>query len=236
MNPKKYISTVYKRERFGTRFYIVSLRLKEPSEINFQAGQYVSVEVSESLKRPYSIASSPSERNSIELCVDYSTRGAGALFFDSLKVGSIVKFLAPLGFFVIPKNVSKEAQFYFIAAGSGIAPIKSQILGLLETNPKSKIVLYFGTRVKEDILYRTLFENMSKFYKGFKYVVVLSEPDSYWAGFTGNVTDRFCDENVTKKDKQAFICGNPYMIKSAVGLLKEKRFSDSQIHVEQFSL
>ncbi|WDT72008.1 MAG: FAD-binding oxidoreductase [Candidatus Manganitrophus sp.] len=55
----------------------VSLRMIDPPQLEFTAGQYISIEVTEMKdghprlnNRPYSIASSPEEKEIIRLCVN----------------------------------------------------------------------------------------------------------------------------------------------------------------------
>ncbi|MFH1566329.1 MAG: FAD-binding oxidoreductase [bacterium] len=234
MKPQNFVSTVIKKEKFGTRFFIIELELKNPAIIEFLAGQYVSIEVKEKVRRAYSISSTPNEKSKIELCVDYQTTGHGGKFFRNLKVGDSVNFIGPLGFFVLPAETNEGTTYYFLATGSGIAPIKSHILSLYKRNPNTKSVLYFGTKFKEDILYKDVFEKLEKQHSNFKYVVTISRPDKIWKGNTEYVPALFEKDLNGLTNVQIFLCGIPLMMQTVLGILKTKKISNSQIHLEKY--
>jgi len=236
MTPENFVSLVTKKEKFGTRFFIMDFHLEKPKVLEFTAGQYVSVDVGEGVRRAYSIASSPSEKSKIELCVDYATSGPGGQFFRDLKIGDAVNFIAPLGFFVLLAKINLDTTYYFLATGSGIAPIKSHTLNLYEREPNAKSVLYFGTKLKEDFLYKDVFESLERKYPNFRYVVTISRPDNDWKGNTKYIPELFEKDLNGVKNAEIFLCGNPAMMQAVLGLLKTKKVSETQIHLEKFTL
>jgi len=235
MTPENFTSTVIKKEEFGTRFFIITLRLDEPRVLEFLAGQYISVDVGAGVRRAYSIASSPKSKEAIELCVDYATQGPGGKFFRDLKVGEIVNFIAPLGFFVLPEKFESSTKFYFLATSSGIAPIKSHLLNLYEKAPNAHATLYFGTKLKEDILYKRVFECLEKEHPTFKYVFTISRPADSWRGNTEYIPALFEKDLNGVENSEIFLCGSPLMMQAVLALLKKKKVSDTKIHLEKFS-
>ncbi|PIP04686.1 hypothetical protein COV27_02470 [candidate division WWE3 bacterium CG10_big_fil_rev_8_21_14_0_10_39_14] len=236
MTPANFVSFVTKKEKFGTRFFIIDLHLDKPPVMDFSAGQYISLDVGGGVRRAYSIASSPSEKNKVELCVDYTASGPGGQFLRNLKLGDAANFIAPLGFFTLPEEIDLNAVYYFLATGPGVAPIKSHILRLYEKAPLARAVLYFGTRVKEDILYKQVFENLENAYANFKYVVTISQPNADWHGNTKYIPELLDKDLGVVENAHFFICGSPLMMQNVLKLLKTKRISETQIHLEKFSL
>src|SRR5262245_21825889 len=103
-----------------------TLRMEEPSELAFEAGQWVSVPFGPKLVRAYSIASSPSSRQLIALAADVAPGGIGSRWFQSLAPGDEVRFKGPLGGFVLPSSETREPLF--VAEEIGIVPIRSILL------------------------------------------------------------------------------------------------------------
>jgi ferredoxin-NADP reductase len=85
---------------------VIELRLRDPAEILFQAGQFVSFHIDKEglrfpLTRVYSIVSSLAWRNSIELLFNRVPEGPGSSYLFSLNRGDTVQFDGPAGTFVL---------------------------------------------------------------------------------------------------------------------------------------
>ena len=108
----------------------IRLELIHPTEIRFQAGQFVSFEVPKPglpfpVTRPYSIASPPSDRYVIDLLLNLVPGGPGSTFLFSLQSGDPVSFRGPAGTFVLREY--RDRRLLFVATGTGLAPIRSML-------------------------------------------------------------------------------------------------------------
>ena len=74
-------------------------------------------------------------------------------------------------------------------------------------------------------------------YKGsFEFLPILSEEpgDSDWSGLRGLVTEYIADASNDLVDSQAYLCGPPPMIDSAIEVLTSKGVSNEQIFFDKF--
>ena len=145
--------------------------LLEPQTIDFKAGQYVQVDskpydkVKESVSRAYSISSVPSDRNHIELIIRLVPGGICTTFLHQhLKEGDEITFAGPFGQFYLHEGGD---ELIFIAGGSGLAPIRSLVLDILEKNLDKKMKFFFGAVRKRDLYYVDFFRDLEKRYVNF---------------------------------------------------------------------
>ena len=93
---------------------LIRIKLPEGEEINFKPGQYVQLKAplyegnDEEVYRAYSIASSPKEKNYIELVIGYVPEGIATTYVHHhLKVGDSVHINGPYGDFYYQDNDRK---------------------------------------------------------------------------------------------------------------------------------
>jgi NAD(P)H-flavin reductase len=124
-----------------------------------------------------------------------------------------------------------------IATGTGMSPIKSMLMHLLDTRSKRKIRLFFGVRHESDLFYTDLFRGLSSRNPEFSYDITLSSPNPQtWAGLRGRVTD-LIEKKIQPADAETtevYLCGGIQMIEDCRSHLQAKGFPDSVIHHENF--
>jgi|SRR5579872_258859 len=225
---------VLAKKQLANEVFELDLKLIEPQKIDFQAGQFVQLLVSEKEKREYSIITPPQQDSAVSFCVNVSPMGPGSKYIGALKVGDIVQFEGPHGLFVV-RAQDRDKDQLFIATGTGIAPFKSMILDLLQNSFENKITLLFGVRSESESFYFREFEELAKKYSNFDFVPCLSRPSAGWQGFHGRVTD-FLRQNIERyKDRPVYICGGPPVIKDVRSILISNGFSSANIRLEIFT-
>jgi ferredoxin-NADP reductase len=234
MQPPKLFTARLEDKRVLTPKYIQYMfEFITPHEMEFEAGQYVSMKVSDrGDRRSYSICSAPQVKHGFELLIDISPQGIGSKYLESLQFGSEVSVLAPMGHFVIPQGVA-ETAFYFIATGSGVAPFKSMIEDLLQKQEKRPIVLYWGLRHEEDLFWELEFQELSKNFPNFKLQIILSQPKPEWPLSKGRVTDLL---QALEKPAGAgyYLCGNGKMVDEVKAYLQQVGIASQNVHNEMF--
>ena len=146
--------------------------------------------------------------------------------------------MGPLGLFKL-KNIessqgSRKADQVFIAAGTGIAPIRSFIQYLLETrNYTSQITLLFGARDENEILFKEEFEKLQRKYPQFNFVITLSRPTSNWVGLKGYVQDNLSKISIVNTS-QIYICGRNAMVDSVHEVLDSFEIAKENRSHEKF--
>ncbi len=219
----------------------ITLRLKEPAQMKYKAGQFVQFEVpeyeltSEPVYRAYSISSQPSRNDEIELEIRLVPSGICTTYvFEHLKVGDTVTINGPYGHFHLQDT---DAKIIFVAGGSGNAPIKSILNDMLEKDIKREAVYFFGARSKCDLFLVDEMKEMEKKLPNFRYVPTLSQPqpEDNWEGETGRVTDAIERHVDSGENTEAYLCGSPGMIESAVDVLKKKGIPEENIYYDKFA-
>lgn len=232
LNEKK--AGLIERTQVSDKVTYYKFKMIEPTEIEFKAGQYINIKVSENARRSYSIASEPAQKDELELYVDTMPGGPGSIFFENIKVGEEIEFLGPIGMFVLEEDFTDDTTFLFIATGTGIAPFLSMIKTLIEDGKKNPMQIVFGLRFIKDLYLKDELEELSKTNPNITYDFVLSKPeDDSWKGRVGHVQD-VINERQSFDNLSAYICGNQKMIFDVQELLKNKGVDSDNIHFEKF--
>ena len=103
--PQKCSATIASKTQLTSNIILVDFALITPPELEFLAGQTLSLNVSPTTNRSMSIASPPSEKR-IFSCHDVSPGGLGSLWTINHREGDAATFMAPLGLFVMDRGES----------------------------------------------------------------------------------------------------------------------------------
>lgn len=208
-------------------------RLSFDKPFVFIAGQFVMTHLTgpdgKPIKRAYSIASSPHQKEFIELCIRKVEGGAATNILHNLKVGDKVATEGPLGRFQLEANLKNDV--IFVAGGTGIAPIRSMLQTLPIQNMKNRFYFYFGINTLDDFLFKEELKKL-KGLSNFKLILVVKE-DLRWEGDKG-----FISEEIVKKytpdlsHKEIYMCGPPAMIRLVKGYLPNLGAKPEQVHID----
>ena len=219
----------------------VTFDLLEPDTIEFKAGQYVQLrapkygKVRESVSRAYSISSHPEDNRRLQLIIRLVPEGILTTWVHQhMHVGDEVSFTGPFGDFFIRDT---DADMFFIAGGSGKAPIKSMVEHLKLAGSQRRMVYFFGARTMKDLYLTEEFRGFEQDLHDFTFVPVLSQPEegSGWAGRTGYVLPYFQEFLRDPAKTEAYLCGSPGMLNAAVKKLKELGIPDENIFFDSFA-
>jgi phenol/toluene 2-monooxygenase (NADH) P5/A5 len=207
------------------------------SSCDFQAGQYVNVQIpGEEIARAFSLASTPTTRNQVELNVRRVPGGKGTAYLhDALKVGDEIRFAGPFGRFFVRKSDAQPV--ILMAGGSGLSSPKSMLLDLLEEGDTRPITLVYGARNRKELYYHELFLGLAAKHDNFYYEPALSDatPECEWTGFKGFVHDAAKAKfNGDFRGHKAYLCGPPVMIEACIRTLMQGRLFERDIYTEKF--
>lgn len=203
----------------------IDLRLIEPAEIRFKAGQFVSFEVPDArtgrtVTRPYSIASPPSSTRIISLLLNLVPHGPGSTYLFGLQEGDKTTFAGPAGNFYLRDDPTRDVLF--VATGTGIAPFRSMLYANAERPQPAKTSLRWGLRSQRDLYYQDELARMSRGLPESSYVVTLSRPEAGWDGPLGRVTTLVEREIDDVKRLAVYLCGNSGMITEVTRIIQAK--------------
>lgn len=232
-----YSATVSRIEDLTPTIKGVWLRLEDGKSIDFQAGQYINLNLPGDMgSRAFSIASAPQNAGEIELNIRIVPGGAGTTWVhQQLRQGDKITFSGPYGRFFVRKSENQPSLF--LAGGSGLSSPRSMILDLLAENSALPIVLVNGARDQSELYHDQEFRDLAAKYPHFTYVPALSsEPaDSGWQGARGFVHEaaKAHFDNDFRGCK-AYLCGPPLMIEACIATLMQGRLFERDIYTEKF--
>jgi len=239
-----YQTYLIKKTNLSGNVYLFEFFLAEPKEINFLAGQYLILSiplVDKIVSRLYSIASSPLKKNSFDLVIELVDGGVGSSYLKNLKIGDKVLFKGPAGIFTLKENNKNKV---FFATGTGIAPIRSMIYKILNSNHQIPEYLFWGLRKKEDVYFLEELKKIAKEAKNFKFRICLSREKKLDKAsnqfFSLGHVDKVFEKELYPKIKEKifnfdfYVCGGRIVVESIYKFLLKKNIPQSNIFFEKF--
>jgi ferredoxin-NADP reductase len=210
----------------------VDLRMVEPEDFRFEAGQWISVPFGPKIVRAYSMASSPTSSRVITLSVDVSPGGLGSQWIRGLEVGAAVEFKGPTGGFVV--NRADPRRLLFVAEEIGIVPMRSILTHLYETGFGRPTALIFWGRNAGWLVYDREFRSLARRYPSFSYLPAVREAPPAWRGEKGEAHE-VVDRLVHSVDRLvAYVCGGSETINRVREVLVKKGLDRKSVRWEKF--
>lgn len=197
-------------------------------------------------RRNYSLATNPAKDTQLRFNVRLATpprgvtcnAGVGSSYVFGLKPGDTVTAIGPFGEFHIKET---EREMVYLGGGAGMAPLRSHLSYLFETQKiASRVSYWYGARSLQEMFYQDYFENLAKQNGNFTFHVALSEPqpEDEWKSHTGFIHDvlrrEYLDSHPDPTSIDYFLCGPPMMIQAAVTMLKNLGVPTEQIAFDEF--
>jgi ferredoxin-NADP reductase len=208
------------------------LRVIEPDEFRFEAGQWISVPFGPKNVRAWSMASSPTSRGRLTLAVDVTPGGIGSQWLRGLKAGDAITFKGPAGGFVF--NRADPRRSLFIAEEIGIVPVRSILAYLFETGYGRGTALIFWARDPSWLLYDALFRSLTRRYPAFSYFPVVGEAPAGWRGDKDGLVETV-NRLVHSVDRLVvYVCGGGETINRVRDALVRKGMDRKAVRWEKF--
>ena len=236
--------TNYKlKQRYAGKFYVKEIKdetkdtftlvLKPEKPFLFKAGQFVFLRLNKDklyARHPFTISSSPKEN---ELRFTVKLTGGFTKALSELKRGEEIIVDGPFGIFTIEDY---DKDLVFIAGGVGITPFMSIIRDKIEDNKTQNIILLYGSKTKEGIIYREQLDSIKKDW--FRKVYILSDNRSFSKTYgyeTGHLNKEIIKKYVKNINNSLFyICGPESMKNNVKKILNKLRVNKQNIIIEDF--
>lgn len=215
---------------------LLRLRFSLPMELRFRAGQFVYVwapTAQGETKRPYSIASPPSDANHVDLAVkSVNPEGVSGWLYQR-QARDVVEVSDAYGTFFF--KTPPDRTVVFLATGTGVAPFRSMLLDLLYSGDQRKIWLFLGSSHVKDLPYHAELERLSENFQNFRYVPTLSRASlQEWGGVRGWIQEPFLSHFYKETDYDAYVCGVKRMVDDVATLVAEQSLPRERIHLERY--
>jgi len=225
----------------------VSIHFWHPisEQIKYKAGQFLTVLIPGSdgkkVRRSYSMSSSPATDSSVAITVKRVEGGLASNYLnDRLREGDFLEVIEPMGRFVYEPEGPHHGNLVLIGAGSGITPLFSILKTVLKTTDR-KILLIYGNRDEENIIFKERLQQLESEYAGrFTVVYILSRPSGVWVGHRGRIHQAngvwFMKENrVDFKNDYFYMCGPEGMMDQMQKIYKLFEVPAEHIFYERFN-
>ncbi|MDP3722568.1 MAG: FAD-binding oxidoreductase [Candidatus Omnitrophota bacterium] len=235
MPPTQFRTIVERIDSLAYNVRGFRLKLLEPSQVEFRAGQFIILHVPRNggvVKRAYSIASPPHERQAIELCIQHVEGGIASTYFWGLKEGASVVVSGPHGNFLLKEPL--EYDPVFMATGTGVAPLRSMIKDLVHRRFTRDVWLLFGTRYEHALLYESEFRSLTSLRHNFHYIPTVSRPKN-WQGDAGHIQQTFAKYITDASNKEIYLCGWLEVVKAIYQDLASAGVPQEKLHYEEWA-
>ncbi len=177
---------------------------------------------------PISISGDPAVKERLE----HTTRRVGTVTraMGLLKIGDAIGVRGPYGTHW-PVTEEDGKDFVIIAGGIGLAPLRPVLYHLMAQRERyRKIVLLYGARSPEEILYRRELERWrGKF--DLEVQVTVDRGASNWRGAVGVVTPLVARAPFDPSNALALICGPEIMMRFAIIELQRRGVAPDRTYV-----
>jgi len=215
-------------KELGDTFSLVLQPHEGHADFSFQPGQFNMLYVYGVGEVPISISGDPARR---EILV-HTTREVGTVTraMRKLRVGDSLGVRGPYGK-AWPVDEVENQDVVLITGGIGLAPLRPMIHYLLTRREKyGRIVLLYGARTPEDILYR---KDLEKWRSRFDLEMHLTvdHATGAWRGNVGVVTSLVRRSPFDPQNCIAMVCGPEIMMRFAVMELQKRGVADDHIYI-----
>lgn len=247
--PKMIFNLVFQKQLIPKVHFIT---FQTENELDFQAGQFFSIEVQPKVFRSYStveVSKTPPQffsdshslstlenGNYVSFMISTKPGGTASNFFETeAKDGIHLEAIGPSGRFQLVQNAQNKV---FICTGTGLAPFIPMIKNILADNQEASIQLFFGCWKISDNFVNQFFQEFlnNPKYPNFKIITVAedlegqSENEDLKLGRVTTVIPELLADFVTN---DFYLCGHPAMVTDMETVLKSKGVLEN-IHLEKF--
>jgi ferredoxin-NADP reductase len=217
-----------------------SLFLDVPGWEGHKAGQHVDVRLTAEdgyqAQRSYSIASAP-EEESVELVVERLDDGEVSPYLtDELRTGDKLELRGPIGGW-FTWEVREGGPLFFVAGGSGIAPLAAMIRHRAAAGSEAPCRLLYSSRSREETIFADELDRLAASDGSLAVIETLtrSQPPG-WTGYARRIDDDMLAEVAPSPEQGSltFVCGPTPLVESVATALVELGHDAGRIKTERF--
>jgi ferredoxin-NADP reductase len=204
---------------------------------SFQAGQAVMVGLHGSLlRKPYSIASAPSESNRsgrLDLLIQLEDSGGPDPHLELAEKGTLLDVEGPFGSFGLPDQTPVDGLL-FVAGGTGIAPLRSMLIERLAAERPPAMSVVYSARLAEELVYAGEIEDLARTMEIRAFLTVTRDQSTTWSGRRGRIDRELLAQALPSHDALCLLCGPPELLNATRGWLSDLGVRSDRILTEAF--
>jgi len=148
---------------------------------------------------------------------------------DKLEINTKVFMKGPYGQF-IPR--SSEREVVFVAAGTGLAPIRAMLHDLAEKKCSVPLWLFYRFKSEADLLFYGELEALKQRLPTLKIIYSVSNPSPTWSGESMRIHECISKYIANPEKKCVYVCGPPLMVKETMPVLEKLGFDPEHMFKE----
>lgn len=200
--------------------------------LRFLAGQYAQLRFADHPPRDYSMASRP-DQTRLEFHVAH-TGGEGASHHvrHRLRIAETVGLEGPFGENHL--RTGHRGPMLCVAAGSGLAPMKSIVETALRRGMRYPVHLYFAARERTDVYLEAHFRRLAAAHENLRYVPLLSPGAGDGSYREGEPGDAIADDFDSLSQVLAYVAGPPALVDEVEARLRALGMAPEQVRADAF--
>lgn len=209
------------------------VEIPKEKEITFLPGQFFMVRFPDNhkLQRAYSIASTPLQKDYMDITVELVGEFTHKLW--EAKVNDFLIFKGPFGKAHFAEDIKND--LILISGGCGISASMGIIRYFTAKKLNNKIKLIYSARTPLDIIYKNEFDRLKEENPNFSYILTMtrSKPEHNWQGCTGRIGLNLLKQNVDNvENSYYFLCGPVEFVKGTISILESLGAKKEQIKTD----
>lgn len=205
------------------------------SAAEFEAGQFMELDVpGQKIKRAYSLANTTNWDGRLEFLIRLQRGGLFSTWLrEKAAVGQTLIVHGPKGAFGLYENGLRPR--WFVAGGTGVAPMLSMLRRMAEFQEPHPARLYFGVNHVNELFCQAELKALQAELPQLQVIFCVWKADDLWQGFHGTPVDAFAQDlsNVTVLP-DVYLCGPPALIDAAEAAAHARGVPGKQIMSEKF--
>jgi len=208
--------------------------------ISFLPGQFLVVAdgfrgYPKPIRRAYSIASSPLQRDFVDLTVKREAPGLMSVRLTEAPVGVELDVTGPSGKFCY--SPEQGGRVLLLGAGSGITPLYSIARYMLDGGQANADVnLFFSVKTPRDVIYEKAWDELKAAHPNFRFHLTMTRAArTEWAGRHGRITSDWVRQEVSAPEEcVCFICGPGPFVATMEAVCVELGLPEGRVHAEKW--
>jgi NAD(P)H-flavin reductase len=214
------------------------LRLAADASFEFWPGQAVMLGLHEGAarRRPYSIACAPTDTarlGFIEFLIRTAEDGSLGPHLAGAGRGALIDVEGPFGSFGFPEEAI-ERPLFFVAGGTGIAPIRAMVRQALTWRGHAPMSLLYTARTSNELAYERELRELQRSKRIKLILTVTRDAPPTWFGRRGRLDEAVIGELLPGRDTLCFVCGPPALVQDVPRLLSAAGAQDTLVKVQQW--
>lgn len=187
------------------------------------------------VKRSYTIASSPTQHDYVEITVKYLKEGVVSGFLHERTIeGDLLDCSGPSGSFIFTGRECK--CILLIGGGVGMTPLMSVLRYLTDRSWPGDIYLLYSCRSPQDIIFREELDYLQRRHRNLRAVITVSQAEETdYKGPKGRITKELIVQSVPNlASRYVHICGPVPMMEAVSNMLVDLGIPQNRIKREAF--